>query len=51
VEGVCKWCGFAGTNDEMESHAGEMCWENLPETKDKKLIDSTSDDKIDPCCE
>jgi hypothetical protein len=23
----CKYCGFVGTNDEMEKHAGEMCWE------------------------
>lgn len=25
MAGKCKYCGFVGTNDEMEKHAGEMC--------------------------
>jgi len=27
MSGICKYCGFAGTNDEMVEHAGEMCQE------------------------
>ena len=27
MENKCKYCGFCGTNDEMEKHAGEMCFE------------------------
>jgi len=26
--GICVYCGFSGTNDEMSEHAGEMCQEN-----------------------
>ena len=25
---ICKYCGYVGTNDAMEKHAGEMCQEN-----------------------
>ena len=25
MAGICKYCGFAGTNDELADHAGEMC--------------------------
>ena len=23
MAGICKWCGFSGTNDAMTQHAGE----------------------------
>lgn len=29
MENKCKYCGFSGTNDEMEKHAGDMCFERL----------------------
>jgi len=29
MAGICKYCGFAGTNDAMAEHAGEMCQERL----------------------
>lgn len=38
--GVCKYCGFSGTNDEMADHASEcpvMLQDHQPE--DPKLID------------
>ena len=25
MAGICRLCGFSGTNDAMENHAGEMC--------------------------
>ena len=25
MAGICKYCGFSGTNDQMSDHAGEMC--------------------------
>jgi hypothetical protein len=25
MAGKCVYCGFTGTNEEMEKHAGEMC--------------------------
>jgi hypothetical protein len=25
MAGICRYCGFSGTNDAMENHAGEMC--------------------------
>jgi hypothetical protein len=40
MAGICKYCGFSGTNDEMADHAGEcpvMLQDHQPE--DPKLID------------
>lgn len=30
MAGICKYCGFSGTNDQMADHAGEMCQEHQP---------------------
>ncbi len=29
MAGECIYCGFAGTNDQMADHAGEMCQDNF----------------------
>lgn len=36
--GICKYCGFSGTNDEMADHAGEcpvMTADNSPPDEEK----------------